>query len=509
MSTKVGEAYVELTLERKRWMQALTSARGDVERFVKSATGAFTRLGGVLGAAGLGFGLVKSIKEFAQENVKLVKLAATFDEMGLMGKTAAARIAELGAELQNVAGIADDVVLELGQMGAGIGRLSGVTLERAIRAAVGLSDRLDIDVKTSMFLIAKAAQGSTEALSRYGLVFDETATNAEKFAKLLEMGNSAMSISEKRVDTLVGRWQQLKMAVGDFGETIGAILTGEDDLKSQIESVTAAVKELTNFLGSEAPRGWADWFAAAKAAIEDAKLLVKDATHQTATKGLTNLEMFKNQMKGAGLWLLGLSAKQRVPFLLGTEDTGSAKELMAEGARMFLTSEGSERLGIGTNIRDLKDQLDQSRPLQDPEDLSLPQVLQGISSRRKADDAKEKFTRGWQSILNAVKGSWDDLTRSIRANRIETEKAEQQATRAKVRMGVSFSGGLGGALGVSGQTQAAIFAQSMAGLQGPGTTAKTGPSTRDHGAELLAEIRNIGRMFGEVFKHVKFNTGLK
>jgi len=115
----------------------------------------------------------------------------------------------------------DEQILSVMALGKNMG-ISTDQLESATTAAVGLAAAYKVDINTAMQLVAKASQGQTGALSRYGIVLDQTLTKEEQFAQLLEIGAGKFGLAEAATKTFSGQLAQLKNNLGDFMELIGA-----------------------------------------------------------------------------------------------------------------------------------------------------------------------------------------------------------------------------------------------------------------------------------------------
>jgi hypothetical protein len=160
-----------------------------------------------------------SLESYARQEAASVSLAKALE---LLNKKAELPMMEkFASSIQSVTEYGDEAVLEIMQLGASIGKLSGLELQRATKATIGLSKAYGIDLKASMLLVGKAAAGNTSAMTRYGIQLDEGLSAAEKFNEVLKIGEKNFKLAEAATNTYAGKVTQMKNAIGDVKEAIG------------------------------------------------------------------------------------------------------------------------------------------------------------------------------------------------------------------------------------------------------------------------------------------------
>jgi len=102
-----------------------------------------------------------------------------------------------------------------------MGKLSGGPLKQATKAALGLAKAYRMDAVAAMRLVARAAQGDTATLAKYGIKLGEGLSAQEKFNKVMEIGAKNYKLVEAEADTYVVKVQQMKNALSDLKEKIG------------------------------------------------------------------------------------------------------------------------------------------------------------------------------------------------------------------------------------------------------------------------------------------------
>ena len=150
-----------------------------------SATGFGGKMAGLFNQykyafAGLAVGAAafakKSIDAFTEQEQAAVELDQALRVLGDTSDESRRRAAEFAGSIQKVSIYGDEAVLQLQAMGVNMGKLTGLQLERATKAAIGLSRAYKLDVNSAMQLVSRAAQGQTQMLSRYGIVLDKNLT---------------------------------------------------------------------------------------------------------------------------------------------------------------------------------------------------------------------------------------------------------------------------------------------------------------------------------------------
>ena len=178
----------------------------------------------------LSFGALKDmaagmIAEFMEADIGVQRLKATLDSLGVASNSALEQFSGLADEIEELTRYdADSVVAAMAQ-GLRLGLDPGA-MEDAAKAAVGLAEKLDLDLGTAMALIARASNGNTAMLAKYGLELDETKSKAEQFQEVLKIGKDNFKLAENAANTAKGRLDQMNNALGNMRNEIGKILSG-------------------------------------------------------------------------------------------------------------------------------------------------------------------------------------------------------------------------------------------------------------------------------------------
>jgi hypothetical protein len=123
-----------------------------------------------------------------------------------------------------------------------MGNLSGDALKKATLAAIGLSKAYGMELNTAMTLIAKAAQGNTATMSRYGIVFEEGMTSKATFNRVLDGGIGKFGMATAETETFSGKVQQLSVAWGNAKEKLGQYIVSTPMLSGAIDFAKTVIE---------------------------------------------------------------------------------------------------------------------------------------------------------------------------------------------------------------------------------------------------------------------------
>lgn len=212
--------------------QAFKTAGGKI----KSAGRTITTSVSVYGMAGIyaGSKLIEMSEQQAKVEQKLVAIYR--DRMGV-NKTAAKSTMELASALQKQGVIGDEVTLAGAQQLATFAKYPETintilpAMDNWLAQEKGLAATQE-DAEAKAKILGKALNGNVGALGRLGIKLTEaqqeilkTGTEEQKAAVIADALNSKFGeMNAELAKTDAGKIQQAKMALGDMGEEIGAVL---------------------------------------------------------------------------------------------------------------------------------------------------------------------------------------------------------------------------------------------------------------------------------------------
>src|SRR4029077_14468792 len=134
-----------------------------------------------------------------------------------------------------------------------VGNVMPRDMEKALQATTNLASGLGIDLHDATMIVAKAAEGNTNALKKVGVVFDESGGKVQSFGTVLDAitakfeGQAAVLAG-----TYQGRLQQLSNAWDSFQGAMGRVIVQNATVLKAIELVTGAIDANTGELKDNA-----------------------------------------------------------------------------------------------------------------------------------------------------------------------------------------------------------------------------------------------------------------
>jgi len=178
-----------------------------------------------------------------------VKLAAALRTVGQ--NTAAVRqdLDNFASGLQDLTTIDDQVIQGMAGILASLGRLTGEGLKRATLAALDFAAATGQDGVAAATLVAKAADGSTAALSRYGIRVEEGLSKSEAFSRALEiMERKFGGLAAASGQTFSAALRRIDNDFTDLQEQIGAAIVKSDGFRVVTAATSTALKDLQRLL---------------------------------------------------------------------------------------------------------------------------------------------------------------------------------------------------------------------------------------------------------------------
>ena len=207
------------------------------QRRATAAAAAFgASLRGFVFGAGIGAitGVASSIlsgREFITNTIEaesaLQKLRAVLEATGSSAGVTEEHVLALSAQIQNTTRYSDEAATGVSALLLSMTNLGSDALPRAVRAITDMSTVLDQDLKASTLAVAKALEGNTTALQRYGIHINKDVVEnlqaagreSEAFAYVLsQLEQRFGGAAEAAGTTLGGAIDQLKNSFSDLFE---------------------------------------------------------------------------------------------------------------------------------------------------------------------------------------------------------------------------------------------------------------------------------------------------
>lgn len=205
-------------------------AEGAIEKFGGKVAGAFAAY---FSAKAIASGIQAVVAEATEGEQAVHSFNLALQAAGKFTDAASSSFQNFAANLEMTTGVQDDVILKNSAMLVSIGKLSGQGLNQATTAALDLARGMNVDVGTAFNVMAKAAQGNTMALAKYGLEVRKGATDSEKFAAALAfVENRFGGMAAGNLKTWEGVMTKLTNGFDKFKEAIGNLIIQSPKLKA-------------------------------------------------------------------------------------------------------------------------------------------------------------------------------------------------------------------------------------------------------------------------------------
>jgi hypothetical protein len=190
-------------------------------------------------AIGASMALKQMISEAADAEVQLAKLGAALKVSGYNHAENKEEMVRFSEAMQQATGMADDQAVAM----TSLFLTYGATLKEAQQLTKASADMAVVvgSVDTASMMLAKAMEGNTVALGRYGIKIDETELKLRGADAILAAVNEKFSgQAQAQLDTYTGQWTLLKENLNNFAEAAGGPIT--EALRGWMEVINRAVK---------------------------------------------------------------------------------------------------------------------------------------------------------------------------------------------------------------------------------------------------------------------------
>lgn len=260
---------VELSIEEQKALRAITDLQNKIGDFSKKSVKQFGKLDAAVGvfAGNLaskavtgslsliadGFrAIANNAKDFVNAaNIQEVAVNDLNTALALTGKYSKAASTDLQAyasELQNLTGVGDEVILKNQALIQNIAQLSNQELKQATRAAIDLSAAFGKDLATTSQIVAKAINGKSDALRKFGINIEKSSNQAEQYNNVMKALAQFSGSAESKLQTFAGASQALDGRIGDLKESFGSIITQNPAITKAINAIGSGVQEIQKYV---------------------------------------------------------------------------------------------------------------------------------------------------------------------------------------------------------------------------------------------------------------------
>lgn len=199
------------------------------------------------------------VKAFAEQEQAVIRLNTALRVTGRFTEDGTKKIQAMSEEMQRLTTVSDEAALgisaTLAQLATG---LTTDQLAEAQRAVIGLSSAFGIDLQSAAQLVGKTLAGEMNALGRYGIRVDATATQQEKFNQIVRQSAGFFDVAVGSAQSLTGQYLQAKNAIGELLETFGQIIAETFSLNTEQGNLRDRINEVNDRIKANLPE-WVKW----------------------------------------------------------------------------------------------------------------------------------------------------------------------------------------------------------------------------------------------------------
>lgn len=260
---KLFEAFVEIKGKLAPLKKSLNMAKAAVSSAIGAMNRMFATMMNIGKKAFLGIAAAMSVatwKAIKQEKA-IFSLTATLKVSGEEVTQNMHRFREFAAEVQRTTKFGDEDTLMLMSLMKSLG-VTADALEGATKKAIGLATATGRDVQSMAMYIALAEQGEFTMLRRYIPALRSTTDATKQLAIINEFGAKGFKLAQEEAKTTATALIQMKNALGDVMEVIGApMLKG---IAKSARAITKWAKDNESAIGI-----WAEKAAATVSYVKD------------------------------------------------------------------------------------------------------------------------------------------------------------------------------------------------------------------------------------------------
>jgi hypothetical protein len=221
---KVLDLFVGIQGDISELTKSLSKGEDQLKAFVSFAGDIGDKLSKNLTAPLVSMG--KEIVKAAADSEKAQKsLQNALKATGKEVDNTTASIVDYAAALQDTTAFEDDAIVSASALLVQLGDLDKNGLQQVLPGVLDFAEAMGVDLQTAAQLVAKTLGSGTNALARYGIDVDATASKSDKLAQITEeLGKKFGGAAEAAGQTFSGKLANLQNTVGDLAEEFGKAL---------------------------------------------------------------------------------------------------------------------------------------------------------------------------------------------------------------------------------------------------------------------------------------------
>jgi len=225
---QLGQATLELIVDDQQLKDGLDKAKVTIDKSLKDLGDQMTKTGKTLSKTltlPIMAAFTLSVKGAAEQEEAMALLSNAIRTTGNEGKVSADSLAKFASELQNTTRFGDEATLGAFALLESLTGLDEEGLKALMPRIQDFATVAEMDLTSAVRLVANVASGATDSLGRFGRAVEDGALPTERLSQLVGALDSKFAGAAATMgQTGLGPLVMLKNAVGDLGETFGAVL---------------------------------------------------------------------------------------------------------------------------------------------------------------------------------------------------------------------------------------------------------------------------------------------
>jgi hypothetical protein len=248
MATSAGEVEVTLTLKQGDFNKMLAQSKAQLQQFGDQSSSIISSHAIAITAAltAIVAFAKKSIDAYTSQELATSRLVRALENQGVATQGVINHLNNQADALERLTGVQDDEITAAQAVLVTFG-LQGAQLDVTTRAALDLAAATGMDLNGAAMILAKAFEGNTTMLKRYGIEVSKNLDPTQRFAQALQEINTKMGgQAEAQAATFGGQIKILGAAFNNLEEAIGKLLSGPGG--AIVKWMTDAIRSMTDML---------------------------------------------------------------------------------------------------------------------------------------------------------------------------------------------------------------------------------------------------------------------
>ena len=199
-----------------------------------------------------------SVKSFTEAESAQRKMTVALQNLGEATPKNVQAMKELAGSFQQTTTYSAGLLTEMQGLLIQVGQVGPAEMEGALRAATDLASGLGIDLRDATNLVAKAFEGNTDSLKKYGIKLDEARVQAEGMPYVLDqIADRFGGQAQAELDTYAGKLAHVGNSWDDVKEHVGEFLLSSPLVEAALRAIDDAATGTADSAGN-LKKSWAD-----------------------------------------------------------------------------------------------------------------------------------------------------------------------------------------------------------------------------------------------------------